>query len=47
MNSLLAGGDSFTAHLMESNLAWPNHIKEWIAENTLCPAGCGHHCQYH
>jgi len=23
------------------------HIKEWIAENTLCPAGCGHHCQYH
>ena len=32
MNSLLAGGDSFTAHLMESNLAWPNHIKEWIAE---------------
>ena len=31
-NILVAGGDSFTAHLMESNLAWPNHIKKWIAE---------------
>lgn len=23
-----------------------HHIQEWLAENTLCPAGCGHHCEY-
>jgi hypothetical protein len=28
---VVAGGDSFTAHLQEPNLAWPNHIKDWIA----------------
>ena len=28
---LVAGGDSFTAHLTEPNIAWPNHIKDWIA----------------
>ena len=22
------------------------HMKEWLANNTLCPAGCGHHCEY-
>ncbi|CAG2103082.1 unnamed protein product, partial [Medioppia subpectinata] len=22
------------------------HIQEWLANNTLCPAGCGHHCEY-
>ena len=34
-NVLLAGGDSFTAHLMESNVAWPNHIKKWIADTKV------------
>ena len=27
MTTLLAGGDSFTAHVMKGNVAWPNHIK--------------------
>ena len=31
---LLAGGDSFTAHLIEPNIAWPNHVKVWFAETT-------------
>jgi WD40 repeat protein len=22
------------------------HIQEWLSNNTLCPAGCGHHCEY-
>ncbi|XP_054161603.1 GATOR complex protein WDR24-like [Oppia nitens] len=22
------------------------HIQEWLTNNTLCPAGCGHHCEY-
>lgn len=24
-----------------------DHIQEWMARKTWCPAGCGHHCQYH
>ena len=31
ISMVVAGGDSFTAHLMEPNVAWPNHIKDWIA----------------
>ncbi|KAK7484912.1 hypothetical protein BaRGS_00023832 [Batillaria attramentaria] len=23
-----------------------HHIQEWLADNSLCPAGCGHHCEY-
>lgn len=34
-NLVVAGGDSFTAHLMKSNIAWPNHIKEWVAETHI------------
>ena len=31
-NILLAGGDSFTAHIVDPNVAWPNHIKDWNAK---------------
>mgnify|MGYP001159587598 FL=1 len=27
MTTVLTGGDSFTAHIMKGNVAWPNHIK--------------------
>ncbi|XP_040581283.1 GATOR2 complex protein WDR24 [Lepeophtheirus salmonis] len=23
------------------------HLSEWLEKNTLCPTGCGHHCEYH
>ena len=28
MTTVLTGGDSFTAHIMEDNVAWPNHINK-------------------
>ena len=28
MTTVLTGGDSFTAHIMEDNIAWPNHINK-------------------
>ena len=28
MTTLLTGGDSFTAHIMEDNIAWPPHINK-------------------
>ena len=28
MTTLLTGGDSFTAHIMEDNIAWPHHINK-------------------
>ena len=35
MTFVIAGGDSFTAHLIEPNIAWPNHIKDSIAERHI------------
>ena len=32
---LLAGGDSFTAHLTSPNEAWPTHVKDWIASTRI------------
>ena len=30
---LITSGCSFTAHAVESNIAWPNHIKDWQVIN--------------
>jgi len=32
---LLAGGDSFTAHLTSPNEAWPTHVKDWKASTRI------------
>lgn len=36
MTTVLTGGDSFTAHIMENNIAWPNHINKGRDPNKEC-----------